>query len=76
MEQQNKRFYKLDYESFLLKVEKNDLGFLNVLGSTKNIYTVQINKNSRKLECDCPMQRLALHFNCLCKHICFILLEF
>ena len=78
MEQQNKRFYKLDYESFfLLKVEKNDLGFLlNVSGSTKNIYTIQINKNSRKLECDCPDAKgWALHFNCLCKHVCFILLR-
>lgn len=78
MEQQIKRFNKLNYESFfLLKVETNDLGFeLKISGSTRNIYTIQINKNSRNLKCDCPDSKSwALHHNCFCKHICFVLLR-
>ena len=78
MEQQQKRFNKLNYESFfLLKVEKNDLGFLlNVSGSTRNVYSIQINQNSRRLECNCPdAKSWALYHNCLCKHVCFILLR-
>ena len=40
MEQQQKRFNKLNYESFfLLKVEKNDLGFLlNIWFNKKCIF--------------------------------------
>lgn len=78
MEQQQKRFNKLNYESFfLLKVEKNDLGFqLKVSGSTRNVYTIQINNNSRKIECDCPDSKSwARHYNCFCKHVCFVLLR-
>ena len=44
---------------FLLKVETTDLGFeLKISGSTRNIYTIQINNNSRNLKCDCPDSRV------------------
>ena len=56
MYQQQKRFNKLNYESFfLLGVEKKDFGFhLNIAGSTRNVYTIRINQNSKTIDCDCP----------------------
>ena len=78
MYQQQKRFNKLDYESFfLLNVEKTDFGFqLNISGSTRNVYTIRINQNSRTIDCDCPDSRSwASHHNCYCKHVCFVLLR-
>ena len=76
--QQEKRFLKLDYESFyLLKVEKTyDKYILKISGSTNNVYSVSINKESMTIDCDCPDSKSwARTYNCYCKHICFVLLR-
>ena len=52
-----------------------DLAF-HISGSTRNTYTVTIQKNSGDIKCSCPDARShAAHQKVVCKHCCFVLLR-
>lgn len=72
---QNKRIEKIYSEPiYLLNVSK-DLTF-KVSGSTANIYTVSIDKQEKRIRCNCPDSSSWAHKQgCICKHCCFILIK-
>ncbi len=73
---QKSRFYKVYQEQFfLLNIEKYPENFkIDVSGSSKNIYSIYIYENTRKIKCNCPdMKSWASYNRCVCKHCCFLL---
>lgn len=74
--EQYKRFNKILSEQFyLLQTIPDELKF-KISGSTQNVYTISIDKNTFIFNCDCPdMKSHCIHKKCLCKHIVFLLIR-
>lgn len=73
---QKSRFSKIYQDNFyLLNIEKYPVNFkIDISGSSKNIYSIFIYENTRKIKCNCPdMKSWASYNRCVCKHCCFIL---
>jgi hypothetical protein len=63
-------YYLLDYNK-----EEEKL-ILNISGSTKNVYTVTLDKKEKTMWCNCPdMKSHAARYGVWCKHCCFTLLK-
>lgn len=72
------RYNKLQYEIFYLLNIKNqeDKYIINVSGSTRNIYDIEVSKEEKKISCNCPdMKNRAVSSRCVCKHCCFVLFK-
>ena len=75
---QKSRFFKIYQENFyLLNIEKYPENFkIDISGSSKNIYSIFIYENTRKIKCNCPdMKSWASYNKCICKHSCFLLFK-
>lgn len=75
---QTKRFNKLKTDAFYLLNRENTTQNLkfHISGSTKNIYTVVIDKKSNSIDCDCPDGKYASkNLNVKCKHCLFVLVR-
>lgn len=73
---QKSRFSKIYQDDFyLLNIDKYPDKFkIDISGSTKNIYSIFIYENTRKIKCNCPdMKSWASYNRCVCKHCCFLL---
>lgn len=64
---------------FLLNICKKSFDYyINICGTTKNIYTVKIahkGYNKGKIYCDCPDGRKFHYQKVFCKHSCFVMLK-
>jgi hypothetical protein len=75
---QRRRFHNSTYSTFyLLDIEKIPDSFvLSISGSTRNIYKIRVNEQTRKITCDCPDAKGHCHrHNTICKHSYFMLFK-
>ena len=75
---QKSRFFKIFQEDFfLLNIEKFPNNFkVDISGSSKNIYSITLFENTKKIKCNCPdMKSWASYNKCICKHSCFLLFK-
>jgi len=83
---QQKRINKSLAETFYLLEQSNsgsETAVWKIAGSTNNVYTVKLflklsleTGDVYCFECDCPDGQIHTRkFNCVCKHVCFILLK-
>ena len=75
---QKSRFLKIYQEKFyLLNVQRYPNNFkIDISGSSKNIYSIFIYDNTKKIKCNCPdMKSWASYKRCICKHCCFLLFK-
>jgi hypothetical protein len=76
--QQVFRYNKIQHERFYLLNIKNqeDKYIINVSGSTRNIYNIEVSKEEKKISCNCPdMKNRAPTLDCVCKHCCFVIFK-
>lgn len=78
---QNKRYAKIYNDPLFLippiDSSDDDRRFVfKIVGSTRNVYTVIIDRHKRNITCDCPDNHSwAKKLGCICKHCCFVLFK-
>ena len=77
---QYKRFNKIYNEEFYLIdtviINNSNIPKFKICGSTQNIYTISYNTDKNNFWCDCPDMKIHCgKQNCVCKHVCFMLVR-
>ena len=72
------RFQKINNERFYLLniINETDKFKLDVSGSYRNVYNLEVSKKEKTICCDClDMKKWAKKSNCVCKHCCFVIFK-